>query len=53
VSDEAIASDIAPLLGRMRLAEAARTVAEALDVPKARVYGIGLMLKGSVDRGER
>ena len=53
VSDEAIASDIAPLLGRMRLAEAARTVAEALDVPKARVYGIGLMLKGSVDRGGR
>ena len=53
VSDEAIASDIAPLLGRMGLAEAARTVAEALDVPKARVYSIGLMLKGSVDRGGR
>ncbi len=53
VSDEAIAASIAPLLDRMRLAEAAREVAEALDVPKARVYGIGLMLKGSVDRRER
>ncbi len=53
VSDEAIAAGIAPLLDRMRLAEAAREVAEALDVPKARVYGIGLMLKGSVDRRER
>ena len=49
VSDEAIAADIAPLLDRMGLAEAAKTVAEARDVPKARVYGIGLMLKGSVD----
>lgn len=53
VSDEAIAADIAPLLDRMGLAEAAKTVAEVLDVPKARVYSIGLMLKGSVDRGER
>ncbi len=53
VSDETIASEIAPLLDTMGLAEAARTVAEALDVPKSRVYAIGLMRKGSVDRDGR
>ncbi len=44
-SDDDIATDIAPLLADMSLAEAARTVAERLGVPKARAYDIGLSLK--------
>jgi hypothetical protein len=37
-------------LSEMSLAEAARRVAETFAVPKARVYDIGLMLKGRMDR---
>lgn len=44
-SDDDIAADIAPLLAGMTLAEAAKTVAERLGVPKSRAYDIGLSLK--------
>jgi 16S rRNA (cytidine1402-2'-O)-methyltransferase len=48
-TDEDIAAALEPLLSSMSLAEAARRVAETLAVPKARVYDIGLMLKGRMD----
>lgn len=49
-TDEDLASALEPLLSKMSLAEAARRVAETFAVPKARVYDIGLMLKGRMDR---
>jgi 16S rRNA (cytidine1402-2'-O)-methyltransferase len=48
-SDDDIAADIAPLLADMTLAEAAKTVAEKLGVPKSRAYDIGLLLKRAPD----
>jgi 16S rRNA (cytidine1402-2'-O)-methyltransferase len=47
VTDEAIAARLQPLLGEMGLSEAARAVADALGVPKARAYDIGLGLKSA------
>jgi 16S rRNA (cytidine1402-2'-O)-methyltransferase len=49
-TDEDLAAALEPLLAEMSLAEAARRVAETFAVPKARVYDIGLMLKGRMDR---
>jgi 16S rRNA (cytidine1402-2'-O)-methyltransferase len=45
VNDEAIASKLEPLLAEMSLSEAAKTVADALGVAKARAYDVGLALK--------
>lgn len=46
VSDAAIEAQLNAALQIMSLKEAARAVAEALGVPRARVYGLGLGLKG-------
>jgi 16S rRNA (cytidine1402-2'-O)-methyltransferase len=45
VSDEAISAALADALASLRLKDAATAVAEALSVPKARVYALGLRLK--------
>jgi 16S rRNA (cytidine1402-2'-O)-methyltransferase len=42
VSDAAIAAELAPLVGAMRLTEAVRTVANELGVPRKRVYDLAL-----------
>lgn len=44
-ADEVIAARLEPLLDSMSLSDAARTVADALGVAKARAYDIGLALK--------
>lgn len=45
VTDDDIRVALAPLLAEMGLAGAAREVARALDVPRNRVYDIGLAMK--------
>jgi 16S rRNA (cytidine1402-2'-O)-methyltransferase len=45
VADERIAEKLEPLLAEMSLSDAAKTVAVALGVPKARAYDVGLALK--------
>ena len=42
VTDEAIAAELETALRRMSLRDAAKAVAEALGVPKTRVYDLGL-----------
>lgn len=49
VADETIGEKLAPLLAEMSLSDAARTVAAALGVPKARAYDVGLALKKRMD----
>lgn len=46
VTDAAIAAHIEQALATMSLRDAAKAVADALHVPKSRVYDIGLKLKG-------
>ena len=45
VTDQAIAASLSPLLSRMRLSDAARTVARELGVPRARAYNLALALR--------
>jgi 16S rRNA (cytidine1402-2'-O)-methyltransferase len=45
VSDEDIAARLAEALGTMSLRDAAKAVADALGVPKSRVYDLGLKLR--------
>lgn len=49
-SDDAILAALGTALESMSLRDAARAVAEALTVPKARVYDLGLALKGNRTR---
>ncbi len=42
VTDDAIAARLAPALEEMSLRDAAKAVADALGVPKSRVYDLGL-----------
>jgi 16S rRNA (cytidine1402-2'-O)-methyltransferase len=48
-TDAAIATRMASLMASMSLGEAAKAAAEALGVPKARAYHIGLALKKPAD----
>jgi 16S rRNA (cytidine1402-2'-O)-methyltransferase len=50
VKDDAIAARIEPLLDEVSLSDAARTVADALGVARARAYDIGLALKKARDQ---
>lgn len=50
-SDEAIAARLSAALADMSLRDAAQAIAEAMAVPRARVYDIGLKLKR--ERGDR
>lgn len=45
ISDEAIASRLTAALSEMSLRDAAKAVADALGVPKGRVYDLGLQLR--------
>ncbi|MFN0218799.1 MAG: 16S rRNA (cytidine(1402)-2'-O)-methyltransferase [Hyphomicrobium sp.] len=45
VTDNAIEQRLHAALGSMSLKDAAKTVADALDVPKARAYALGLKIK--------
>lgn len=45
ISDEVIAARLTEALGAMSLRDAAKVVAEALGVPKSRVYDLGLKLR--------
>lgn len=45
VDDAMIEAELSPALAKLSLRDASRVVAEALNVPKARVYDIGLALK--------
>lgn len=45
VTDEAIAAALTDALSQMSLRDAAKSVADRLSVPKARVYDLGLKLK--------
>lgn len=45
ISDEVIASRLAAALSEMSLRDAAKAVADALGVPKGRVYDLGLQLR--------
>ncbi len=42
ITDDTIAARLAPALEEMSLRDAAKAVADALDVPKSRVYDLGL-----------
>ena len=46
VADAAIAERLAPLLTRMSLSDAARTVAQDLGIARSRVYDLALALRG-------
>jgi 16S rRNA (cytidine1402-2'-O)-methyltransferase len=47
VTDEAIIARLTILLGHMSLSDAARSVAQELDVPRGRAYDLALALKGN------
>ena len=46
VSDETISARLAEALEDMSLKDAAKALAEELGVPKARIYGLGIKVKG-------
>lgn len=50
VSDELISAKLSAALQAMKLKDAAKAVADALGVPKSRVYDIGLALKAGRDQ---
>lgn len=49
VTDQQISDKLSVALGQMRLKDAAKAVADALGVPKTRVYDLGLALKSDRD----
>jgi len=46
VTDDTILTHLQPLLARMSLGDAAKSVAQELGVPRNRAYDLGLVLKG-------
>ena len=52
-SDTAISARLASALGDMSLRDAAHVVAEAMGVPRARVYDLGLQLKRAAGGDKR
>jgi 16S rRNA (cytidine1402-2'-O)-methyltransferase len=51
VTDDAILTRLEALLAEMSLRDAAKAVADELDVPKSRVYDLGLALRRSGESG--